>query len=483
MKHSPSSTRSLDFLWLALTLFVLLTVSFLLPIQPHDYWWYLRVGKDTLQHGSIPTVDTISFTQAGRPVFYQSWLAAVLLYLTYAAGGATLTFLLRGLVLGLAYGLTWGIMRQAGAGPRLASLLIILAGLAGSNNWSVRPQLFVFPLFVLATWILWRWQEGQNRYLWTLPVIGLLWTNLHGSFVLLIPLIGAALVFGKGDCKGLAFWFTLTLLATLVNPRGPAVWRYVTSMLTTPSNQLFSNEWAPPVNAGWQLNIFFAWLLLFSPLAAFSPRKLSLLEWAWLLGFGWLALSGLRYVIWFLFILSVASASLLAHWGGRYLDSPVQKVQPLANILIGCIFLALPLALLPGLRDAWWQRAPSPYADSTPIAATQWLRDHPGLPGPLWSNFGFSSYLAFALPARPVWVDTRFEIYPPEQWKRYLAVTRPDLHWQELLEEEGINLMMLSTGGEPDLIRAATESINWCEKYRDRTAVVFSRLAPGQTCP
>jgi hypothetical protein len=483
MRHSAPSARSLDFLWLTIMLFMLLTVSFLLPIQPHDYWWYLRVGKDTVQHGYIPTVDTISFTQAGRPVFYQSWLAAVILWLTYAAGGAALTFLLRGLIISLAYGLTWGMMRQAGAGLRLASLLTILVGMAGSNNWSVRPQMFAYPLFVLAMWIVWRWQEGQNRYLWTLPLISLLWTNLHGSFVLLIPLTGAALVFGKGERKDLGFWFALTLLVTLVNPRGAGAWRYVTEMLTTPSNQLFSNEWSPPVNAGWQLHIFFAWLLLFAPLAAFAPRKLSLLEWVWLLGFGWLALSGLRYVIWFLFILSVASASLLAQWGMRYLDLPVHKLRPLANTFVGCIFLALPLALLPGPRDGWWRQAPSPYADSTPIAATQWLKDHPGLPGPLWSNFGFSSYLALALPARPVWIDTRFEIYPPSQWERYLAVTRPDLHWQEMLEQEGINLMMLSTGGEPGLIQAAADSNNWCEKYRDRTAVIFSRRAPGEICP
>jgi hypothetical protein len=337
-------------------------------------------------------------------------------------------------------------------------------------------------MFVAALWISSLWNNGETRFLRVLPLLGLLWANLHGSFVLLFPLMGAALIFGKGDRRSMAICIALTLLATLVNPHGLGVWGYVGSMLTAPSNQLFSNEWAPPVNSGWQLHIFFAWLLLFAPLAALSPRRLSALEWAWLLGFGWLALSGLRYVIWFLFILSLASAALLAEWGRRYLDQPPKKVRPRVNALLGCTVALLPLALLPGLRDAWWPGAPAPYADSTPLAATQWLSDHPGLPGPLWSNFGFSSYLAFALPSRPVWIDTRFEVYPPSQWERYLAVTRPDLHWQDLLDEEGINLMMLSTGGEPGLIRAADDSIYWCEEYRDGTAVIFTRRAPGQTC-
>ena len=58
------------------------------------------------------------------------------------------------------------------------------------------------------------------------------------------------------------------------------------------------------VNRGWQANLFFAWLLVFVPLAALSPRKLSLLEWVIFLFFGWMALIGLRYVIWFTFILT-----------------------------------------------------------------------------------------------------------------------------------------------------------------------------------
>jgi len=142
-------------------------------------------------------------------------------------------------------------------------------------------------------------------------------------------------------------------------------------MLNSPSDQLFATEWRPPANAGWQMNIFFGWLLLFIPLVAISPRRLSLLEWVWFLSFGWLALSGLRYVIWFMFIMASLSGALLGELLRSFKrDAVIENSTPAFNyVLAGLIFL-LPLMMLPGIREAWWKDAPAPYhAATTPIAA------------------------------------------------------------------------------------------------------------------
>jgi len=300
-------------LWLGLALCVTLAIAFLLPVTPQDYWWYLRVGRDTLAAGALPRIDTLSYTQAGSPVVNFSWGAAVLFWLIYKLGGLTLTVLVRGLLVALAYSLVWLTARRLGAGRIGAALVFLLAVLASSNNWSIRPQLFAYPLFALALYLLYRWQNGDRKAVWWLPLISLLWVNLHGSFIMLILLTGAALVFGRGDKRLLALAFAGILLATLVNPRGPGAWTYVYDLLTLPSQQ-FSAEWHPPVNSGWQMNIFFLWLLAFPLLAVFSPRKLDHLEWTWFLGFGFLALWGERYVIWFVFILTVLTSLMLADW-------------------------------------------------------------------------------------------------------------------------------------------------------------------------
>jgi hypothetical protein len=302
----------------------------------------------------------------------------------------------------------------------------------------------------------------------------------------LFALGAAALLFGrveKTDLRYLGLCLGLALFASLLNPHGLGAWRYVFTSLTVPSNQIFSVEWRPPVNAGWQLNLFFAWLLLFAPLAALSSRKLSLLEWIWFLSFGWLALSGLRYEIWFTLIMAVCSAKLLADWDWRWLEGRGRVVVPALNYLLGGAFLLSTLALLPGVRARRWPQAPSPLSGNTPVAATQWLSQQPELSGPLFSDIAFSSYLIYALPSRPVWIDTRFELYPVEQWQRYQTISEAALGWENLLDEEGLNLLMISPTSQPHLVMALQDSQGWCQQYADHVALIFNRQTAGETCP
>lgn len=469
------NSRSFDWLWLSLTLLPLVGLSFLMSVPAQDYWWYLRLGQDILQGGAVPAVDTMSWTRASLPIFYQQWLSGLIFWGVYALGGAPLTFLLRGLLLALAYGLTWHMIRAI-SGPRLATILSLLLGLASSNNWVMRPQLFVYPLFVLCLWLLYRWQNGRNQTLWLLPVITLAWVNLHGSFILPLVLAGAALVFGAGARKPLMFAFVGMLIATLLNPHGFGVWAYLAFIMQSPSDQLFSVEWRPPSNAGWQMNLFFGWLLLFPALVAFSPRKLSRLEWVWFLGFGWLALSGTRYVIWFLFLLALFTAALLAGWSNRFIDRPVGKVNPGINLALSTVILLSSLLFLPGLRDAWWSEAPPLYeASTTPIAAVDWLQAHPDLPGRMWNDYAFGSYLAFALPARPISIDTRMYSFPPAQWEEYVDLSAGNADWQSAFDRDGVNLLLLATASQSALIENVEQSSDWCQQYRDEDAVIFAR--------
>ena len=474
---SDDRLRSYNFLWLGIALLFILPIAFILSIPPHDYWWYVRIGRDIAQTGVIPTTDTFSYTYFGRPVFYQPWLSAVIFWFAHDLGGATLTFLIRAISIGMAYSLIWRLMRAAGTDARLATLLLIIMGLSTSMNWSMRPQIFAYPLFTLVFWVTWQWQHGRAKQLWLLPVASLLWANLHGSFILAFVVMGSALLFGAGDKKQLARWVGVSLMVTLINPRGVHVWQFVPNMLGSPSDQLYATEWRPPVNAGWQMNIFFAWLLLFIPLAAFSNRRLSLLEWIWFLGFGWLALSGLRYVIWFMMLMAVLTGPLLTDFVRRFLRQPViATIKPALNFLLGVMFILLPLALLPGLREAWWDNAPHPYdLDTTPIQATEWLEDRPHLSGPLFADYTFSSYLTFALPTRPVWIDNRFNAYPPEHWEKYQAISSAQPGWEELLGKDKVNLLMLSLHTQPILVQAVEVSDAWCEQYRDNDAIIFSR--------
>jgi hypothetical protein len=146
--------------------------------------------------------------------------------------------------------------------------------------------------------------SGTPKVALILPLTTLLWANLHGSFILAFVLMGSALLFGAGDRKQLVIWTGLSLLSTFINPRGIFVWQFVSDMLNSASDQLFATEWGPPVNAGWQMNIF-AHVFLFPP--AISRR----LSWngIWFLSL----LAGARLALSrFMFIMAILRSFLLS---------------------------------------------------------------------------------------------------------------------------------------------------------------------------
>jgi hypothetical protein len=454
-------------------------LSLQLPIIQHDYWWCLRLGQDVLTHWSVPTTETFGWSQAGAPIVYQQWLACVGFWLAYDMGGAGLTYLVRAVLIGLTYGVLWHMAQQE-AGPRTATIVIIIMGLASSDNWVMRTQLFAYPLFALYLYCIFKWHKGDNKVIWVLPILMALWSNLHGSFPLGFVIAGTALVFGSGNRKLLLTVIILMLGCTLLNPYGMDGWRQAIFMFRSPTQRLFVTEWFPPQNEGWQLNIFFGWILAFPLLAAFSSRKLSALEWVLFLGFGWLALSGIRFVTWFLFIFAILTARLLAGMPNYKLDEIKTASKPAFNLILSILFLVLPLISLPGIRERWWPKPPPVYDPATPFQAVDWLKANPELPGPLWNYYAFGSYLTFALPSRPPWIDTRFFINPPEQIETYQKISSAAADWGNLLQQEGINLLMLSIDNQAGLIKAVEQSDAWCEQYRDKVAILFSRCTSTQ---
>ena len=151
------------------------------------------------------------------------------------------------------------------------------------------------------------------------------------------------------------------------------------------------------------------------------------------------------------------------------------------NYVLGGMLLLFPLMVLPGLRESWWRESPPLYSEATtPIAATEWLVAHRELPGPFFAEYTFGSYLTFALPSRLLWIDNRFNAYPPEHWEAYQTISSGKPEWDELLAQDKVNLMMLSLRSQPSLVEAVEESNAWCEQYRDETAVIFSRCEPIQ---
>lgn len=473
--------RDTSVLWPALLFFALFSLWLLLPIQPNDYWWYLRLAEETLTQGRLPTVDTWSYTQFSQPMVYHSWLSALIFWSLDQLGGLDLTVLARAVALSLFYGLIWFSCRQAGVGPRLATGLVFITALAGSNNWAMRPQLFSYPIFGGMLWLLWQGDLLQRHRRWLLPLGMLLWVNLHGAFVLGFFLVGAAWAPAWKEWRRWGPVLGAMAVASLLNPRGIGAWTYLLTLLRDPASQQLGAEWQSPGTDTWQGALLFVILLLLPLLTPLSPRRLSRQHWLWFVGFGWMALSGVRYGIWFLAVLAPLMAYLLAPAEPDPIARTGTRGIPAVNRGLVLFLIAAPLALLPGWRAGWWTAAPPVLSPDTPVAATAWLSDQPDLPPNLWSDIAFSSYLIAVLPERPVWNDTRFELYPLAQWERYIEIAEAAPNWQDHLDADTVNLMMIHSQRQDRLLLALQQSPAWCQVYADEIASIFARQ-PDADC-
>lgn len=468
--------------WLGILILIILAIAFLLPVLPNDFWWYLRLGKDIAVNHAVPTIETYSSTSFGTPVEYPMWLSAVLFHAIFQLGELTTIVLVRGLLIASFYVILWIIVVKKGIPGWLVTILTLVCALAGANNWAVRPQIFVYPLFGLSLLIL----ELNNsetlektkkfdtsilrKFIWLIP-IALFWVNLHGSVILLFLLIIPYFLFHQSNRTFLLI-IILTFLATLINPRGINLWLDTFQILQATGNQ-FSQEWKPPTNTGWQMNIFFLWLLLFIPLVVFSRNKLKVHQWIWFLGFGWMALSGVRYVIWFLAILLIFTCYMFSDLLKFRTNSKFFPNLKL-NIALLIILSLLPLSFLPGFRESWWKLSPPVLSNNTPVEASKWINQNIDSDEKIFNDYVFGSYFVYAIPDYPVWIDTRFHIYELSTWEDYLSISKGEPGWLEKLHSYQIEHLILSNDSQKNLLLSLEKNNYYCLVYEDEIASIFS---------
>ena len=175
--------------------------------------------------GALPGVDTWTFTVAGTPWLDQQWLAQVLLSLFHGIGGWELLAVVRAGLVVLALGLLLAAMVELGVKVRIAAILVLVAFLLAAPALALRPQLFAIAIFCAFLWMVTtRWWH-PTLYLF-MPVLVILWANVHGSFVLVPLILGYALLDDIACSRGWrrsAIELVVGTAATLINPFGIGV--------------------------------------------------------------------------------------------------------------------------------------------------------------------------------------------------------------------------------------------------------------------
>ena len=213
--------------------------AFLMPAQ-NDTWWQLRAGQDMWLTGHVLLRDTFSHTAYGAYWPNHEWLSQVLFYGVYAAGGLPLLTIFSATAVLGAWLLVW---RLTPGSTRSRFLLTAFVIASASTMWAPRPQVLSLVLLALTMTLL-----CSRRYVW-LPIVFLLWANLHGAVVMGVLVLAAALVATRLENRTsfprLAVASLCCLLATLATPLGLTFWTEIPKSLNR-IRQLGISEWSPP---------------------------------------------------------------------------------------------------------------------------------------------------------------------------------------------------------------------------------------------
>jgi hypothetical protein len=443
-----------------LVLFLRPAVWSVLRPPDHDLWWHLRTGQWVEEHRTVPATDPFAQhgLETGKPWLAYSWLFEVTVYGCYQLLGYHGIILFRVLLTLAVLLALLGFVCKRERRVLVAALLLVPALLVFYPSISERPWLFTILGSLWTLDVLLDAREGRRTWrFWLLPVVYLVWANVHIQFVyglfllglgcaapLVDRLLGRQDLFAGAARAGSRAWWQLVAMtaactaATLVNPyhfhlygvvleygSHQAPMRWVDEL--KPMEFRYPSDWA---------------VLAVGGAAAFAlgrRARLSAFDVLLLTASAWFAFR-MRRDGWFLMLAALAVLSSSRPLDGYLQDLRFHKWQVAAAALL----------LVPVLLAVWFltrsgDRAEPVLAEKYPTQAVAFVRQQ-GYRGPLYNDFDWGGYLIWTLPELPVAMDGRTNLHGDERIDRAMATWLGQPGWEDDPELARANVVIARVG-------------------------------------
>lgn len=472
------------------------------PLIDGDVWWHIRQGEEVLRGGAVPRVDTWSIVGAGRAWTSQDWGANVILAAGNSLGpwGQTALSFLFGAFTVLAFWLLWRAIALRVPGIGWASRIIWLSlGLALAGPvMGVRVQVLDLLLATAVIWICWRYLvDPRRRWLIGLPVLTVVWANLHAGWLLVFLLGGAVLVGEAVDrllrrqpegaplswpqLRDLAAALVISAVALVLNPNGIDLYAYpfITFGITALSRYVM--EWFPA-----SLDTLFGQLLAGFVVVAVIPvlilgrRRLRTADALILVGLTVMAYGAIRFLLIVGpiggAIAAVVLAPILSETGPGRRVSPIlerlsrPRTGPLGGLNGALIGLLVIIGLGVGLLRVSPPAQASEIARSLPAGAVAWMEAND--PGErIFNRYEWGGYIGQHRPQYPIFMDGRADVYGDDRLRMYVSIIGLEGDPQRIFDRYRIDHAVFPP--DTPLADWFDASDAWERAYADATAVVW----------
>ncbi|MCL5671161.1 MAG: hypothetical protein M1423_07695 [Acidobacteria bacterium] len=456
-----------------------------------DTLWHIKIGNLILKTHTWPTHDIYSFTVHGSPWIAYEWLGEVVMSVAWQAGNlhglaVLLMVLISAIILGLYYYAFLG-SRNAKSAFAATAVLLPLAAI----SWTMRPQLLGYAFLIATLIVLRRFRDGYKKSIWVLPLIFLLWTNSHGTFVLGFGVLGVYWLSGLkefhvGDLYGrrwtlrerqqLELIALLCLIASIITPYGTQLAAYPVVMARSqPMIIQVIQEWQPlSINTSYG-KLFVVLILGFWTLIAMRRMRVRLEDMELLLIATAETFMHARFMILFVPVFAPLLAEAITPWFPPYDEA---KDHPVLNFALIGLIIAGMVEFFPS--NAKLQRQLS---REMPTHAVQFLRSHPDL-RPTFNDFFWGGYLILnGGPANKVFIDGRLDIYEYSGvLADYMSIVSLKPNVEMLLRKYHIRSCLIPP--DSPLAILLNSLPDWRQDYRDKISAVYvHRMANASANP
>lgn len=362
-----------------------------------DFFWHIRFGKIEIESG-IPKTDPFSYSMPSYRFVNHEWLTDIFLAKVFDGNSFILLASLSTLIVLLTLLIHIHRFDSLWSSIFFFCISIGLLGFVG-----IRPQIISWFLFSILLAIILN-QNLWIRWRYTLPLLFLIWANLHGGFPMGIAMLALYAFNETIQKKGLNYLtllvFLLSATFTLINPYGFGLWKEIWVSMSDTSLRWTIEEWLPALAL--PNLILWAYTACSIVLCFRYQRKLPrFLKFSYLI----FLLAGLSNARNMPFWLIISIPATITASQAFYAD--VKKIsfgtQRLNQASVFVIFGLAGLFLIQRyIIEQPQKTGPAFYPDQ----AVRYLKQNPPK-GNIFSYYGWGGYLIWMLPEKKVFIDGR----------------------------------------------------------------------------